>query len=225
MDPFIRYLTTWYADGDPARRAEMLEAVRRQVADPLVLSATVWLDPSVGDQDVLDLQGMAHERRPWRPTFADLCASATDPTAVYLMTNTDCFVDPTCTPRLATIEKGEVWCLSREDNMQPVSQDAWVWRGRLPVAGARYPFGVPGCDNRFAYECAMSGRRVRNPALDIIVRHLHGSGRRRWTDRDRLMPPYLFVKPTRIVEAPEYEFRGSPEARARFEAAQQEDRP
>ncbi len=54
------------------------------------------------------------------------------------------------------------------------SQDTWVFK--TPIAAdkmfARFFLGIPGCDNRIAYEFIKAGYKIINPANKIITYHL-----------------------------------------------------
>ncbi|KAF0218738.1 MAG: methyltransferase/glycosyl transferase fusion [Geobacteraceae bacterium] len=54
------------------------------------------------------------------------------------------------------------------------SQDAWIFKTPVPLDRifAGFCLGIPGCDNRIAYEFVRAGYYVINPSLKIIIRHL-----------------------------------------------------
>lgn len=211
MNPFVHYITSWYTDPDARRHAEQSRALATQVADPFV-ATHVALSMDEGCP-------VGHVLLRSRPTFADLMAwGRRNAGAVNLILNTDCHLDPACTPLLETVAPGEIWCLSRQDNLNKTSQDAWAWRGQLPPeVGQGYCPGTLGCDNRLAYQAAASGWRVLNPSLSVRVIHLHSSGVRRWKCHERLPRPYLFVEPTRLGEPPRYAFEGDEADKARIQ--------
>lgn len=69
------------------------------------------------------------------------------------------------------------------------SQDAWIFKN-LPTGIGKYWLGLPGCDNKFAYDVFGCGFRVINPAKDIRAFHLHNSNHRTYGEGHRLPPPY-----------------------------------
>lgn len=81
------------------------------------------------------------------------------------------------------------------------SQDVWAWRGKSKNIYSEFNIGVPGCDNRLAYEADKSGYRVINPSLDIKTYHLHMTNLRNYdlkNRKDTIPGPYLTVFPEKI---------------------------
>lgn len=79
------------------------------------------------------------------------------------------------------------------------SQDVWVFRGKLPHLNFYCSFlmGIPGCDNRLAWELANIGYTVTNPSLTIRTFHMH----KRPTMHDRnnvISPPYFKITPSSL---------------------------
>lgn len=72
------------------------------------------------------------------------------------------------------------------------SQDVWIFKD-LPEGIGKYFLGLPGCDNKFAYEAELLGFKVLNPSKDIKTYHVHNSNARNYGEQDRLPPPYKEV--------------------------------
>jgi len=53
------------------------------------------------------------------------------------------------------------------------SQDVWIFKGAITSIYGRFPLGIPGCDNRIAYEIIRRGYRLTNPSLTVQAIHLH----------------------------------------------------
>jgi len=190
MTPMIHYITHWYPELHGPRRCELSQTIGIQLCDPHIISVSL-----VANKD--------------RPSFAQLASyGRVEDGVINVLMNTDCYIDPCDMPLLQGIGPKDVWCLSRVDNCYACSQDVWVWRGTLEVPQATYALGILGCDSRFAYDCATTGRIPSNPALSIKVHHTHASGRRTYTEQSRLKLPYLFLKPTLLGEAPVLMLRG-----------------
>ncbi len=66
------------------------------------------------------------------------------------------------------------------------SQDSWIFKGKIPAIDCDFVFGVPACDNRFAFEMKKHFRRVANPSFQIKSFHLHLSGIHSYTEANRL---------------------------------------
>lgn len=80
------------------------------------------------------------------------------------------------------------------------SQDTWMWTGnRLMDAKGigEFEFGIPGCDNRFAYELSQYGE-IYNPSIDIKTYHIHATNVRTY-NRETVVPsPYAFLNAIKL---------------------------
>lgn len=78
-----------------------------------------------------------------------------------------------------------LWCVTRTEKngefpWNPAfTQDAWIFRPPLLRFWCPFKLGVPGCDNRIAFEAKRSGLAVSNPARRIRALHHHTSAVRR----------------------------------------------
>jgi hypothetical protein len=122
--------------------------------------------------------------------------------AAVIIANADIFFDET----LGLLEEeplaGRMLCLSRWDQAadggfrhfdRPESQDAWIFEPPVPCIAADFCFGKPGCDNRLAYEAERAGLSMLNPSRSVRAHHLHNTGIRRYTERERLHGPIRLV--------------------------------
>ena len=202
MKPFIHYITHWYKNQNKDRSDEMLFAINMQIENPLVLSSSILsMDPGLMIPDI----DIDH-----RPTYSELLSYGKNVSnIVNLLINTDCYIEPDDMYLLSNIQEDEMWCISRQDLIHRESQDAWVWRGNLCIENLNFTMGVPGCDNRFAFECAAIRNNIYNPSLSIRVNHVHKSNVRSYTEHNRVSHPYLFVEPSAINEPSLKYFRGS----------------
>jgi hypothetical protein len=134
----------------------------------------------------------------------DLC----DPRYINVIANADIIIENSV--HLHSIEDGEAWVLSRwEDGIlydHRDSQDVWVVRGRPPqefINALNFNMGVPGCDNRLAWELQQF-YKVSNPSKTIRCHHHHASGIRSYgkgrgqVKKEVVPPPYLLVEPSRL---------------------------
>ncbi len=95
------------------------------------------------------------------------------------------------------------------------SQDAWIFESPIPLNKifTNFYLGIPGCDNRIAYEFIRAGYNVINPSKKIIAKHFDLARDMRTTHRNALYsnlntednikkglvapPPYqFFIYPT-----------------------------
>lgn len=74
------------------------------------------------------------------------------------------------------------------------SQDSWAFLNTIKNGHFGFEMGIPGCDNRLAYELNKIKYRVINPAKSIVTKHLHLSDFRTYTyTNQKIAPPYLLV--------------------------------
>ncbi len=77
------------------------------------------------------------------------------------------------------------------------SQDVWIFNGTARGVWGPFHIGVPGCDNRMAYEIQRSNYRLTNPSNKIKCVHIHADQERNYNIpngyNDRVPPPYRWV--------------------------------
>lgn len=205
-------LTGFYVDPSAARQRELLECLRRNCdnewIDEVVVFAELAADPVALASAHSDLASPRVRLVPLgrRALFRDFFDLANRERAGrrVIVANADIYFDHT----LARLEgyplSGRLLCLSRWDVGSdgrarffdsPDSQDAWIFQAPLPDFACSFPLGVPGCDNRLAWEAAHAGLEVSNPGRSVRAHHLHLSGVRRYA------PQHAVPGPTRTVAA------------------------
>lgn len=80
------------------------------------------------------------------------------------------------------------------------SQDVWVFNGVAKNIRGNFQIGVPGCDNRIAWEINNSGYRLSNPSDKIQCIHKHKEEKRHYTIKKPIPPPYLWVMPNGVEQ-------------------------
>lgn len=193
----MRLLIGLYGENDPARCAEIATCLVRNVW--LFPQTTIFLEderaqalfePFFGKSEQVPL---GH-----RLTYAEALGYPATPGTVNVLANNDILFDSTIF-QSSEIPTSEFWCITRResDNRFPPcpewTQDAWVWKtpAAIELAAANFPLGVPGCDNRIAYEAERAGYQVRNPGSRIRLAHRHASGVRR--PLPRLVGGYAYI--------------------------------
>lgn len=188
-----------YRSADTARQAELDRAWERNEASGL-FTEVVAVDGAV---------------RRW--TFADLLALAAERFAgeVCVIANSDISFDESLGTLEPLLEPHTLVALTRwDDGTAPSmegridprtwrfysqSQDTWAFRaGALPMFQADFALGVPRCENRFAFEAAMAGVAVLNPALSIRTWHHHATNVRSWKRGDHYKGPLYFPQLTTL---------------------------
>ena len=106
------------------------------------------------------------------------------PNDINIICNSDIYLDETIL-NCQHIQKNECYALSRWDIKlkgqpelfnRPDSQDTWIFKG--PIKSNLYGdifLGMPGCDNRIAYEIVKAGYILSNPSKKIKTYHVHSS--------------------------------------------------
>lgn len=211
-------LTGFYEDADPRRRGELLECLKRNVENERLDEVHVFAEgsleasslrqayPLLADEKVRLVE---HGRR---VTYHDLFAYANRqlPGRRVVIANADIFFDQTLARLDGQNLADRLLCLSRWDVLpdgsvrffeHPASQDAWVFQTPLREFPCAFHLGLPGCDNRLAWEAAQAGLELSNPSRSLRACHLHLSGVRRYGERQRLAGPTREV-PAEFLEAP-----------------------
>jgi hypothetical protein len=206
----MNLLVGFYQDEDPARLAEFVECVRRNCENPHLDQIVVFIEYDATAHDLIacwplfahvKIRLVEHKRR---VTFSFLFEYANRHLAdsAVIIANADIFFDETLRLLYDKPLAGTMLCLSRWDESpdgaprhfdNPYSQDAWIFETPIPKIAADFRLGVPGCDNRMAYQAERAGLAVSNPSRSVRARHLHHSAVKRYTEEDRLPGPHRFV--------------------------------
>ena len=149
-----------------------------------------------------------------RPTYNDFFKETKNyPNDINILTNSDIYFNDTIL-KVKEMTDSQCYCITRweEDEekgavrfkekhvynneaKEKYSQDVWVFKGKTRSINGRFNLGVPGCDNRIAYEITMSGYKVSNPCPDIQCIHKHKNPERNYTLPHKVPPPYKFIDP------------------------------
>lgn len=206
-------LVGFYRDVAPERTEELVECLRRNVANPHLAEVVVFVeDPAGVDQMASEFAVLRHPKitliqQGRRVCFQDLFAYANQRLAGHgvIVANADIFFDET----LGLLEEeslaGRLLCLARWEPTPdggwqlfdvPFSQDAWIFEAPLPEFRADILLGKPGCENRLAFEAEKAGLVLSNPSRSVRARHWHRSAVRNYTPHERLRGPVRHVAPT-----------------------------
>ena len=201
-------LFTSYFDTSDARQAELEHCLKKNIENPLIDKVVLLGEKGYEHPKVIHIP---HER----PTYKDFFREANKYGSDYsILANSDIYFD-TSLSRLYGVGFHKTFlAISRHDvrrgrqilfdatgwGRRGWSQDAWIWKGKIDIDGGDYYLGLPGCDNKIAYEANQSGYRVSNPAREVKVFHVHDTNERTYTEENRLAEPYLNVPITRIRE-------------------------
>jgi hypothetical protein len=199
-------LTGFYNDPSPRRTGEFIECVRRNSGNAHIEQVTVFLEDPTSPTEVQARYPVLKHPKVYlipngrRLTFKELFEYANRhlPGIGVIIANGDIYFDETLSLLEDESLSSRILCLSRWEEMPdgtlrhfdaPDSQDAWIFEPPLPVFNSDFFFGKPGCENRLAYEAERAGLIVSNPSRSVRARHLHNSGIRRYSERERLNGP------------------------------------
>lgn len=185
-----------YTPSHPARRAEIDDALRRNLDSPQI-DRVVVLAQSRPDQRAglespkavwvdVDCSNNPYERPTYRDYFEFVNRFTTTPYDLNIVANADIYFDDSLGLLREKDLEGVCVALTRWERHADAkprvecwdnSQDAWLFQGRIrPVYRCDFPLGIYGCDNRIAWELRHADYWVINPCLDIRAWHLHASG-------------------------------------------------
>jgi hypothetical protein len=199
-----------YEDAAPSRMAEFVECLRLNGANPIIERVVCFIESAATPDEV---QGrwpvLANPKIEWirhgqRVTYAFLIDHANRhfKDAVVGIANADIHFDDTLMLLDEVPLRGQMLCLSRwevdekgapQHFDRPDSQDAWIFQAPVTGVNCAFSLGLPGCENRLAYEAERAGLTLSNPSRSIRAHHLHRSRVRRYTDKDRMHGPIRMV--------------------------------
>jgi len=197
----VNLYTSFYQDKDAKRQKELLYCLNKNIENPLIdnIFLIVEGDVKLPKSDKLII---VNGNRPTYRNFFDLVNdTVTSVNDISIIANTDIYFNET----LASLDIHERQCiaLSRWDKKKDglrlhnerFSQDSWIFKGKLRnVRFCDFYLGIPGCDNRIAYELNRAGYRMFNPATKIQSIHYHQSDLHNYDGSTPKIPkPYLFI--------------------------------
>lgn len=208
----MNLLVGFYRDPSPARTEEFIECLRRNAANPHIKSITVFLEERISPGEVESrlkngeparIQIVEHgQRLTYRHLFEH--ANRFFDGAGVIIANADIFFDETLALLSSELLAGRMLCLSRWDTQpdgnlclfdRADSQDAWIFRAPVREFFCNFHMGVPGCDNRLAWEAKQAGLKISNPARTIRAGHLHLCAIRRYKEQDRVSGNVFGIAP------------------------------
>lgn len=196
--------SSYFQSGDPSRDSELRTCLNRNLSGDTFDHVYLYSESEVPSNHKLTV------RYQGRPTYQNLIDWANDVSHdgdVVVIANSDIYFDNTLNwshnvPMEMTCIALSRWDVAPNGSKKLFayehSQDSWIFKGKINIKGANYYMGIPGCDNRIAFDADQSGYRVVNTAKDIITYHLHNSNIRSYTQKDRLEGGYLPVWITSI---------------------------
>jgi hypothetical protein len=197
----VNLYTSFYQDKDAKRQKELLHCLKKNIENPLIDNIFLIVEGEVK----LPINGkliIIEANRPTYRNFFDLINdTVTSPNNISILANTDIYFNDTL--QLIDLKEKQCIALSRWDKRKDglrlhnerYSQDTWIFKGKIRnVRFCDFFMGIPGCDNRIAYELNRAGYRLFNPSNAIQSIHYHQSDLHNYDHNTPKIPkPYLYV--------------------------------
>jgi hypothetical protein len=197
----VNLYTSFYQDKDPKRQKELLYCLNQNIKNPLIDNIFLIVEGEVK----LPVSGkliIVNSERPTYRNFFDLVNdTVTSANDISIIANSDIYFNDT----LAQLDIKERQCVAlsrwdkRKDGLrlhnERFSQDTWIFKGKIRnVRFCDFYLGIPGCDNRIAYELNRAGYRLFNPATKIQSIHYHQTDLHNYDHNTPKIPkPYLYI--------------------------------
>jgi len=193
----VNLFTTYYED---EKRSVELNDVLMQNMHNFTIDRIYLLDES--GRMKLDRQISS---RPAFQQIFDYVNEVTKDDDINIVANSDIFFDEEGIEiAKLLLDPNDCWALTRWDAVtgefmgRRDSQDSWFFRGKVKPGNYDFQIGMPGCDNKLAYELQQAGYNISNPSLTILTFHLHKGEERSWHGKPQVPQPYLLINPTAI---------------------------
>lgn len=206
----INLFISLYNEKNKSRRDELHECLMNNLKSNLF--TTVWIIAEADENNKVDYISNYNVQpyivnvlpctvRPTFETFFDCINRVTADEDINIIANSDIYFKEIqklpkknecfALTRYDTVRNGPTTFLDRKD-----SQDAWFFNGKIrkPQFAAMH-MGIPGVDNRCAWELMNIGYEVTNPSLTIKTFHIH-AGEKSYDGTKRINRPYHFIYPS-----------------------------
>lgn len=156
------------------------------------------------ENKLFDLIIVESKSNPTFDLFFQKINDVSGPNDINIICNSDIFLDDTISLS-RSINHKEIYALTcweyRDQNNiifknSKNSQDTWIFRGKIENVNGNFPLGKPGCEGRIAYEFHKGKYKLFNPSMSIKTYHFHNSNIRRYSPKDQVPGPHIFITPT-----------------------------
>ena len=200
----VNLFTSIYTDKSLIRQKELIYCLNKNIDNPHIEKIYLFVDGFVDLPESDKLVLIPFQRPTYRDFFNLIDRTVTAREDISIVANTDIYFNHT----LSSLSLNERHCiaLSRWDDKpgglklhnERFSQDVWIFKGKMRnVNFCDFFLGIPGCDNRIAYELHSAGYAMYNPASRIQAIHYHRSDLHNYDGRTlKIQRPYLFITVT-----------------------------
>ena len=217
----INLYTTYYYEENSQRNEELNKCLINNKRCQAI--SNIYVISEIEEDDFIIKNKINIKKINKRPTFDDffnIINRTTSKDEINIIANGDIYFDETLN-RINEINlhnyclaltRWDVWD-DRRKRLTEISgsQDSWIFKGKIKKVIGDFPIGVPGCDNRIAYEINKSGYIVINPSISIKSYHLHKSRHRpnidKWfTKGNYIDKPHLYIMPVTLESIYNFKF-------------------
>jgi hypothetical protein len=197
----VNLYTSFYQDKNPIRQNELLFCLNKNIENPLIDNIYLLVEGNVKLPKSDKLIIIKSNRPTYRDFFDLVNVTVLFSNQISIIANTDIYFNET----LSALDLHDRQCIAlsrwdkRKDGLrlhnERYSQDTWIFKGKIRnVRFCDFYLGIPGCDNRIAYELNRAGYRLFNPANAIQSIHYHQSDLHNYDHKTPKRPkPYLYV--------------------------------
>lgn len=202
----INLFTSYYKDKNKERQKELDFCLKKNTENEYIDNIYLLSETEEIPYKSDNMTVIPHER----PMYSDFFREANkrvEENDLVVLANTDIFLDETIRRADENLQKDEVYTLLRwnyRENGSKLyrgpkgignSQDTWIWRGKMvELDWADFNLGIPGCDNRIAWEFKNKAYKIKNPAFTIFTYHVHKSSVRNY-GKKRIPGPHYGIMP------------------------------
>jgi hypothetical protein len=206
--------TSYYHDKNAERQKELLHCLTVNVENKDIDEVVLFIEGKAAEYPELTFKKVTIIEAP-RPRFKDffdvinVFASDND---ISIIANSDIYFDRTIRYIKLIDMDNTCLALSRhhyyskdriELHNEAWSQDVWIFKGKVkPMNYSEFHLGIPGTDNRIAYEIGLAGYKLLNPSKSIRCIHFHMSEVRNYYHLGKIQKPYMSVPVTDIFIEP-----------------------
>lgn len=184
----LNLIVQYYKCADSKRQEEIDYCLLKNLENPLISTVHILsehdLDFASFPNSGKIIQKVIGQRLTFSKAFQ--YANCVRNSEFWILSNADIFFDETLHHLAGQRMEKVLYALSRHDIRSDGSaslvperyahgcQDAWIFQAPLPLEkiSAEFWLGIPGCDNKIAYEFVKAGYFVSNPCKKIVIRHL-----------------------------------------------------
>jgi hypothetical protein len=204
----IVLVTQFYVPDNIERYQELKYCLNENIKNRLIDQIILTIEKDITDKLIPIHSKIKAVKVNKRPTYNNLFNLATEALNVseglMIISNSDIFYkEEDINIIYERISEKEVFALSRwnfNPDKNPVhhntwdSQDSWIFKNRILPGKYDISLGVPGCDNKIAFELLQAGYSVRNPSKTIKSYHYHTINYSTYSEGDTVSEPYFLIE-------------------------------